>query len=334
MQEILTKSKPYFLTHWDEFTTTAKSIVIDVKRGLIPPKRPKLTKSNNSSTLYEQMEKCWEEEPSSRPTFQKVNEMLAKLGKRSGRNIVDHLIRKMEQYTQQLEEEVHNKMQQLIAEKERSDNLLKHMLPKSVAASLTRGESVPPETFQSVTIMFSDIPGFNDLVSKITAFEVLDTLNALNQWADLIMEHFDVYKVESIMDIYMVASGLPVRNGNHHAAEMSKLSIRMRKDIHKLRTPGDPSKHLQIRFGIHSGSCVAGIVGLKMPRYCLFGDAVNTASRMQSSSEAMKIQITDSTKNILEETGGFVIEERGIINVKGKGEMTTYWLKGALLADT
>ncbi|OQV18988.1 Guanylate cyclase 32E [Hypsibius exemplaris] len=278
-------------------------------------------------SMYELLQHCWEEEPEDRPTFAQLRDTLKK-NRTGGKSIVDHLLERMEEYSNELELEVARKTDQFKAEKARSDNLLKNMLPKATAEALTRGDTIAPESFTSVTIFFSDIVGFADLCSRISPLAVLDTLNSLYHWSDTIMESYDVYKVEAISDIFMVASGLPIRNDNRHVTIMASLALQLRRDVGLIRIRNQSSADLQMRIGMHSGPCVAGIVGLKMPRYCLFGDSVNTASRMQSHGEANRIHMSESTAQLLREIGGFDVEERGEMQIKGKGLMTTYWLNG------
>ncbi|XP_023312805.1 guanylate cyclase 32E-like, partial [Anoplophora glabripennis] len=198
----------------------------------------------------------------------------------------------------------------------------------SVADSLKKGEKVEAESFECVTIYFSDIVGFTELSAVSTPLQVIDLLNDLYTCFDSIISHYDVYKVETIGDAYMVVSGLPIRNGDRHAGEIASMALHLLSKIKKFEIKHRQGEVLQLRIGIHSGHVVAGVVGLKMPRYCLFGDTVNTASRMESYGEAFRVHISHATYMLLQRLGGYTCEERGIIHIKGKGEMHTYWLVG------
>lgn len=215
-------------------------------------------------------------------------------------------------------------MRKLDEEMKRTDELLYQMIPKQVADRLRAGEN-PIDTcqiFDSVSILFSDVVSFTEICSRIAPMEVVSMLNAMYSIFDNLTERNRVYKVETIGDAYMVVSGAPEKELNH-AEKVCDMALDMVEAITDLKDPSTGS-HLQIRVGVHSGAVVAGIVGLKMPRYCLFGDTVNTASRMESTSEAMKIHISQSTKDLI--SNAYHVTERGEIQLKGKGATKTYWL--------
>ncbi|PZC80704.1 hypothetical protein B5X24_HaOG214105 [Helicoverpa armigera] len=227
---------------------------------------------------------------------------------------------------QQKSKKLEESMRKLDEEMKRTDELLYQMIPKQVADRLRNGEN-PIDTcemFDSVSILFSDVVTFTEICSRITPMEVVSMLNAMYSIFDTLTERNRVYKVETIGDAYMVVSGAPEKEDNH-AEKVCDMALDMVDAITDLKDPSTGS-HLSIRVGVHSGAVVAGIVGLKMPRYCLFGDSVNTASRMESTSEAMRIHISQTTQELL--SPSYMVTERGEIQVKGKGAMKTYWLEG------
>lgn len=161
------------------------------------------------------------------------------------------------------------------------------VLNRSVAESLKRGEKVEAENFDCVTIFFSDLVGFTELCVQSTPFEVVEMLNDLYTCCDSIISNYDVYKVsyttfvlsfvtkisstlkmkvETIGDAYMVVSGLPIRNGNLHISEIASMALHILDKVAKLEIKHRPGELLKIRIGIHSGQCVAGVVGLKVKR--------------------------------------------------------------------
>ncbi|XP_033611163.1 Ca(2+)/calmodulin-responsive adenylate cyclase isoform X3 [Cryptotermes secundus] len=213
-------------------------------------------------------------------------------------------------------------------EKRKSDQLLFQMLPPPVVRQLKQHGQVPAESFESVTIYFSDIVGFTQLSAVSSPMQIVTMLNTLYRLFDFIIQKYDVYKVETIGDAYMVVSGLPQRNDNRHSGEIATMSLDLLHGVHHFVIPHQPAEKLQIRIGINTGPCVAGVVGTTMPRYCLFGDTINTASRMESTGEAMHIHISQKTKDSLDLVGGYHMQCRGPMEVKGKGVMKTYWLLG------
>ncbi|XP_032217783.1 uncharacterized protein LOC5517355 [Nematostella vectensis] len=214
-------------------------------------------------------------------------------------------------------------------EQQRTDELLSAMFPRSVAETLKLGEKVPSEHFDSVTVFFSDIVDFTNMCAMISPMSVTQMLNDVYSVFDDHIEKYDVYKVETIGDAYMVVSGLPLRNGTSHADEIGRMSLDLVRLTETTTLDSVPKgKKLMVRVGIHTGPCVSGVVGYKMPRYCLFGDTVNTASRMQTTGIPQKVHISETTYDLLTKFNTFHMEYRGTLEVKGKGLMRTYWLLG------
>ncbi|XP_042872543.1 receptor-type guanylate cyclase gcy-12-like, partial [Penaeus japonicus] len=238
------------------------------------------------------------------------------------------LVRKATYMVQVFSDTLADKMNQLKVEKKRSDRLLYQMLPVVVAKQLRQNKQVPAESFESATVYFSDIVGFEELCADSSPLQIVQLLNMQYRVFDSRLEQYEVYKVETIGDAYMVVSGLPKRIGHRHAEEIACMALDLRHSVQSIPIPHKPGQWLQIRAGVNTGPVVAGVVGTKMPRYCLFGDTVNTASRMETTCDPMRIQISLSTRMALFSAGGFIMEFRGYVDVKGKGEMSTYWLEG------
>ncbi|ELT91112.1 hypothetical protein CAPTEDRAFT_175370 [Capitella teleta] len=327
LHEVITREEPY-----SQYDLNPKDVIGRVVKTENPPFRPRTDRSLCVSALFAMMEACWNETPSHRPTFGDIREEFKKINKenKSGGGILDNLINRLEQYAENLEVLVEDRTQAFLDEKKKSEELLYRVLPKSVAEQLKQGRTVEPESYACVTIYFSDIVGFTALSAASTPFQVVNLLNDLYTTFDAIIDNFDVYKVETIGDAYMVVSGLPIKNGNQHAAQISRMSLALLNAIRSFKIGHLPSERLKLRIGLHSGPCVAGVVGLTMPRYCLFGDTVNTASRLESTGEAMKIHVSPFTKDILDAHGTFLLNLRGETSMKGKGTLTTWWLEGEL----
>uniref|UniRef100_A0A6Q2ZFK7 Guanylate cyclase n=1 Tax=Esox lucius TaxID=8010 RepID=A0A6Q2ZFK7_ESOLU len=315
-------------------THSPKEIVERVALGQWPYLRPSLCPQSHSEELGQLMQRCWSEDVNERPEFHHIKLLLRKHNRGYGSNILDNLLSRMEQYANNLEELVEERTQAYHEEKRKAESLLYQILPHSVADQLKRGETVQAEAFDSVTIYFSDIVGFTAISAESTPMQVVTLLNDLYTCFDAIIDNFDVYKVETIGDAYMVVSGLPVRNGKQHGREIARMSLALLEAVHSFRIRHRPDQQLRLRSGIHSGPVCAGVVGLKMPRFCLFGDTVNTASRMESNGEALKIHVSEATRLVLEDFNCFQLELRGDVEMKGKGRMRTYWLLGESTNDT
>lgn len=324
MKEIASRSDPY-----EDSGLAPSEIIGKVELRTLPAYRPALPLDCNVPTGFMKlMVKCWDEFADQRPNFKDVFKALRALGPKNSTNLVDQMLTMMEKYTNRLEDLVRDRTRQLEEEKMKTDKLLEKMLPPSVANDLKVGKPVPAEHFAQVTIFFSDIVGFTVLAANSTPMQVVQLLNDLYSNFDKIIQNFDVYKVETIGDAYMVVSGLPKRNGKKHAGEIATMALHLLHSMRSFKVNHKPGYQLQLRIGIHTGSCVAGVVGLTMPRYCLFGDTVNFASRMESSGLALRIHVSPYCKAVLEDLGGYRLEERGPVTMKGKGSVITYFLVG------
>jgi len=223
---------------------------------------------------------------------------------------------------------VEKKSNDMKKQKRKQEKLVLKMLPKAIVQRVMSGETAA-ETFDQATLYFSSVDGFVNVSTKCNALQVVKFLNKLYMTMDKRMDNHDVYKVETISDQYLVVSGVPKKNGDAHASEICNMALDLKAACGSVVRPDIAPRTITIRAGVHTGKIVAGVVGSKMPRYCLFGDTINTTSRMQSSGEADKIQISKTTWLMLSMKGGYIMEERGVIEVKGKGEMQTYWLLDA-----
>ncbi|RDD35992.1 Guanylate cyclase 32E [Trichoplax sp. H2] len=242
--------------------------------------------------------------------------------------ITTKLTRNIYLYAQDLAD----KTEKLMRERKKTNTLLFRMLPRTVAEQLKQGKAVVAETYDDVTVYFSDIVGFTEICHTSTAMQVVEMLNYLYVQFDSRLENYQVYKVETIGDAYMVVSGLPKRlDENRHADEIANMALDLLELVGNLKIPHNPTYDLKLRAGIHSGACVAGVIGMKMPRYCLFGDTVNTASRMESNGEASRIHCSQASYDLLSKTRQYELTLRGEINIKGLGAMKTYWLLGRMI---
>ncbi|XP_052458767.1 atrial natriuretic peptide receptor 1 isoform X3 [Carassius gibelio] len=325
-QEVVYRRGPFYIPNCH---FSAREIVERVRAGGCSPLRPHIDPAEGVEELEGIMVSCWREKPAERPDFSSLRTAIKKLCPNGGsENILDNLLSRMEQYACNLEEIVSQRTAELQEEKKRAEGLLTQMLPRCVAAQLIAGKTVRAETFDCVTIYFSDIEGFTAMSASLTPMQVVNVLNDLYTYFDNIIDHHNVYKVETIGDAYMVVSGLPTRNGDDHVKEIARMSLAIVQGMRSFYSPHIQEQQLRVRIGVHSGPCVAGVVGLKMPRYCLFGDTVNTASRMEAYGLPLRIHVSSSTKSLLDTFRTFRCELRGDIHIKGKGWVRTYWLLG------
>ncbi|XP_073350785.1 guanylyl cyclase C [Pagrus major] len=331
--EIIHRRTPFYTQFCSNPTEKIYRVRFPIGMGYFRPDLNFDGASEREVELYMLIKNCWDEDPERRPDFRRIELSLGKifsnLHNQATETYMDNLIRRLQMYSRTLERLVEERTSLYKAERDRADRLNFMLLPGPVVRSLKETGKVKPELFEEVTIYFSDIVGFTTLCHYSTPMEVVDMLNDIYKNFDSILDHHDVYKVETIGDAYMVASGLPKRNGDRHAVDIALMALDMLAFVGSfelLHLPGIP---LWIRIGVHSGPCAAGVVGNKMPRYCLFGDTVNTASRMESTGLPLRIHVSQSTINILQRTDcQFEYEQRGETYLKGKGKEMTYWLTG------
>ncbi|MEZ5430648.1 MAG: adenylate/guanylate cyclase domain-containing protein [Verrucomicrobiales bacterium] len=177
--------------------------------------------------------------------------------------------------------------------------------------------------FHEVTVLFADLVGFTPMAESLTPREIVQMMDDVFTRFDALVEAYGLEKIKTIGDAYMLAGGLPLPDPRH-ASKVAAIALDMQETIASIQSPGGHS--LQLRVGIATGPVVAGVIGRKKFLYDLWGDTVNTASRLESSCLPGRIQVEATTR---EQLGtGFVLEERGIIQIKGKGELRTWFLNG------
>ncbi|XP_046873479.1 retinal guanylyl cyclase 2-like isoform X1 [Hypomesus transpacificus] len=318
--EVISRTPPYA-----SMDMPAQEIV-DRVRCPPPLCRPCVSLDEAPLECISLMQQCWSEDPDSRPNFQEIFKLFKNVSRGRKTNIIDSMLRMLEQYSSNLEDLIRERTDELEVERAKTDKLVGQLLPRSVALALKKGKTVRPEHFSDSTLYFSDIVGFTTISALSEPMEVVDLLNDLYTTFDAIIGTHDVYKVETIGDAYMVASGVPNPNGTRHAAEVSNMSLDILHCIGEFRIKHMPDVKVKIRIGLHSGPVVAGVVGLTMPRYCLFGDTVTTASLMESSGLPYRIHISLTTMKILMSLKqGFKVETRV---TQTKGNEDTFWLMG------
>jgi guanylate cyclase len=214
-------------------------------------------------------------------------------------------------------------LRELEVAQNRADTLLFNMLPKNVAARLKEKPQTIAEDYDNASILFADIVGFTPLSNQLSPTEMIELLNQIFSHFDSLVEKYGVEKIRTIGDNYMVASGLP-NSRPDHAQALAYTALDMLEYCRNLEPVG--GKNLNFRIGINSGPLTAGVIGNKKFQYDVWGDVVNTASRMESHGLPGRIQVTNETRHQLRDD--FVLTPRSAINVKGKGEMSTWFLEG------
>ena len=222
-----------------------------------------------------------------------------------------------------LEEIIHERTEALIKEKEKTDNLLANILPKKTADELKSKGKVTSSKFKMVTVLFADIEGFTKIAEHMNPDKLIDELDRFYFHFDSVVEKYNIEKIKTIGDAYMAAGGIPVKNRTN-PVEVILAAMEMQHFMKELKD--SLADIWDLRIGIHTGSVIAGVVGQKKFSYDIWGDTVNTASRMESSGKIEKINISASTYQLVKEF--FQFEFRGKMPVKYKGDIAMYFVDG------
>jgi adenylate cyclase len=226
-----------------------------------------------------------------------------------------------------LEQIINKRTEDLIIEKEKTEDLLANVLPKNTASEIMEKGKATKIKYNFVTVLFSDIQGFTKIAEEMNPEILIDELDKFFFYFDSVVEKFGIEKIKTIGDAYMCAGGIPEKNRTN-PVEVILAALEMKGYMNKLKTTSEIEgmKYWDIRIGIHTGTVVAGVVGQKKLSYDIWGDTVNTASRMESSGEAGKINISGTTFEFVKEF--FTCEYRGKMPVKYKGELEMYFVNG------
>jgi len=214
-------------------------------------------------------------------------------------------------------------------EEQKAHDLLLNILPRDIAAILKAEHRTIADHFEGASILFADLVGFTPLTASLPPVEMVNLLNQIVSHFDSLVEKYDLEKIRTIGDNYMVASGVP-RERTDHAQALARLALEMNEYV--LNMPPIDGKRLSFRMGINSGPVIGGVIGRKKFVYDLWGDAVNIASRMESQGLPGRIQITQSTYELIKDE--FICEPRGTVDIKGRGEQTTWFLVGLRTSQT
>lgn len=208
-------------------------------------------------------------------------------------------------------------------EQAKTDSLLTNILPRPIADILKNEPQVIAERYEAVSILFADVVGYTPLSTTIEAAELVTVLNEVYTCFDDVMERYGLEKIRTTGDGYMAASGVPVPRPDH-AQALASAALEMMDFLNRWDSPR--AKEILFRMGINSGPVLAGVIGRKKFSYDVWGDPVNVASRMESHGEPGKIQVARATYELLKDE--FLLEPRGTVAIKGKGDMETWYLLG------
>jgi len=224
------------------------------------------------------------------------------------------------------------KEQELIQEKQKMEDLLYLTLPFPVARDIQQKKRICAEKIETVTIFYSDLDNFTEVYNDSSPFEMVMMLNNYYKMFDDSMSKYQVYKVNCVNDSHMIVAGLPPSEGDHHVAQIASLALNILANANKFVVSHRPYERLKLKIGINTGPVIAGVqsVGIKMPRYRVFGDTVKFAALLNATGNVMKIHCSMETKILLDSvgSGSYFMEPRGLLIVDGFDQRETFWLTG------
>ena len=213
-----------------------------------------------------------------------------------------------------------------------NERLLLNILPASIAERLRGGERVIADGFEDMAVLFADVVGFTELSAKWPPGEVVRLLNDVFTRCDELADRFGLEKIKTVGDSYMVVGGLPRGSDDgtpaSSAADVASMGLAIVDELRRVQHAAGTG--LEVRVGLHVGPAVAGVIGIRKFIYDVWGDTVNTASRMESTGVPGRIQVTTEARDRL--AGQFEFERRGVVEVKGKGQVETWFLVGRVPA--
>ena len=260
-----------------------------------------------------------DEPASTEGTVENPNKLIRKLQRQL--KLTERRGSQLESFAETKERLLKGLMAELDEEKQKSEALLRNILPEQVIERLNRGETLIADRYESVSVVFSDFQGFTALSSRIDPTVLVERLNLIFSKFDALSQRLGVEKIKTIGDAYLAVAGVPIARPDHAvaAADMALGMIDGLREVNEtFETP------FRIRIGVASGPVVAGIIGIHKFVYDVWGDTVNVASRLETTSEPDRIQISAATAGFLGDS--FQLEPRGQIELKGKGAMSTYFL--------
>jgi class 3 adenylate cyclase/CheY-like chemotaxis protein len=281
-----------------------------------------VTESVNHANLYRYISKPWE----GNDLLMTVREAIK--GFYQDRQLAEQNVL-LERHNKELELLVKERTKELLEEKGKSDALLLNVLPEETADELKRKGEATPKHYKMVSVLFTDFQAFTKSASKISPKELIHTLNECFTAFDDIIERHNLEKIKTIGDAYMCAGGLPTENtSNAVDAVSAALEIAQWTKTWNAERSLKGQETWEIRIGVHTGELIAGVIGKKKFAYDVWGDAVNLASRMETSGEAEKVNISGETYEMVKDL--FKCVHRGKLPAKGKGDVDMYFVEGRL----